>query len=174
MKRSRSLALVSAGLIAGLMLGSVGYAVAAPVDAAPASPVAVAGLQMGRSIRAAGARMVDVLASLTGLTTEQIATERAAGKSVAAIAESKGVNPDAVVAKALEARKTILDGRVADGTLSRADADAAIAQMKARLEERVDTTEVGPPSWAGGGRVGARGTGGRGMGACDGSCVVAP
>lgn len=174
MKRSRSLALVSAGLIAGLMLGSVGYAVAAPVDAAPTSPVAAAGLQMGRSIRAAGARMVDVLASLTGLTTEQIATERAAGKSVAAIAESKGVSPDAVVAKALEARKTIIDGRVTDGTLSRADADAALAQMKTRMEERVNTTEAGRPSWAGGGRGGAGGTGGRGMGACDGSCVVAP
>jgi hypothetical protein len=174
MKRSRSLALVSAGLVAGLVLGSIGYAVAAPADAAPTSPVAAAGLHMGRSIRAAGGRMVDILASLTGLTTEQIATERAAGKSVATIAESKGVSSDAVVAKALEARKTIIDARVADGTLSRADADASLAQMKTRLEERVNTTEVGPPSWAGGGRGGAGGMGGRGMGDGSGTCVVAP
>jgi len=183
MKRSKALTLVSAGLIAGLVLGSVSYAVAAPVDAAPASPVAATGLQMGRAIRDAGARMIDILANLTGLTTDEIALERADGKSVATIAEAEGVEVDAVVAKALEARKVILDARVADGTLSQEDADAALAQMTERVEERISTTAVGAPSWAGGGNGGGgkgagdgtgAGTGRGGMGGGTGTCVVTP
>jgi len=176
MKRSKSLALVSAGLILGLVFGTVGYAVAAPADAAPTSPVAATGLQMGRAIRDAGARMVDILADLTGLSTDEIALQRADGKSVATIAESEGVELDTVVAKALEARKAILAERVADGTLTQDAADAALAQMTDRIEERVTSTEVGAPSWAGnGGGMGAgggRGAGGGGMGGGAGTCVV--
>ena len=175
MKRSKSLALVSAGLILGLVFGTVGYAVAAPVDAAPTSPVAATGLQMGRAIRDAGARMVDILAGLTGLSTDEIALQRANGTSVATIAESEGVELDAVVAKALEARKAILAERVADGTLTQDAADAALARMTDRIEERVTSTEVGAPGWAGKrggmGAGGGRGSGG-GMGAGAGTCAV--
>jgi len=173
MRHSKSLALVSAGLIAGLVFGTVGYAAAAPADAAPASPVAASGLQMGRAIRDAGARMVDILASLTGLSSDEIALERADGKSVADIAEAEGVELDDVVAKALAARKVILDERVADGTLSREDADAVLARMTDRIEDRV-TDPTACVSGAGGrGAGGARGAGmGGGMGA-GGTCVVA-
>jgi len=172
MKHGKSLALVSAGLIAGLVFGTVGYAAAAPADAAPASPVVASGLQMGRAIRDAGARMVDILASLTGLTADEIALERADGKSVAAIAEAEGVALDDVVAKALDARKAILAERVADGTLSQEDADAVLAQMKDRIEDRVTDTSACVPG-AGMGAGGARGAGmggGRGAG---GTCVIA-
>ncbi len=178
MKYRKSLALVSAGLVAGLVLGSVGYAVAAPADASPANPVVATGLQLGRSIRDAGARMIDILANLTGLSTDEIAAKRADGESVAAIAKAEGVDTATVVDKALEARKAILDARVADGTMTQETADAVLAQMTDRVEERVNSTEVGAPSWAGGGRgsgagAGAgAGVGGRGMGAGDGTCIV--
>ncbi len=177
MKRSKSIALVAVGLIAGLMLGSVGFAYAAPADAQPANPVLAGGLHMGQSIRDAGGRMVDILATMTGLSTEDIQAERASGSSISDIAEANGVDTDAVVAKALEARKTLLDGKVKDGTLTQDQADAYLVQMADRVAERVTTDEVGPPSWAGkgrgaGGRGGMVGGAGGAGGACGGCAVV--
>lgn len=181
MKRSKVYALAAAGVVAAMVLGSVGYAVAAPASAQPTSPVAATGLQLGRTIRDAGAGMVDILAGLTGLSTTEIRAERAAGKSVADIAKAEGVDPDAMVAEALDARTAMLDARIKDGSMTQAEADATLALMKERLVERVTTTDTGRPSWAGAGQgAGACGgdqgvgAGGRGRGAgagCD-SCTV--
>ncbi len=178
MKRSKSIALVAVGLMAGLILGSVGFAYAAPVDAQPSNPVLASGLHLGQSIRDAGGRLVDVLASMTGLSTDEIQAERADGKSIVDIAEANGVSGDAVVDSALDARTTALDAAVKAGTITQEQADACAAQMTERVTERATTDEVGPPSWAGGGRgAGGRGAGGgmgAGNGACDGTCVAVP
>jgi len=178
-KHSKSLALVAAGLVAGLVLGSVGLAAAAPAasvtgTAAPQAGVLGACIGMGQAIRGAGARLIDVLADLTGLSTADIQAKRASGESIADIAKSEGVDPDDVVAKALEARKALLDAKVADGTITQEQADAALAQMKSRLTERVDSTATGRPSWAGqgygrGAGCGGYGRGGNGAGFC-GAC----
>lgn len=174
MKHSKSFAFVAAGLIAGLVLGSVGLAAAAPAatgttTVAPKTGVVGACLGMGQAIRGAGARLIDVLADLTGLSTTDIQARRAAGESIADIAKSEGVDPDDVVAKALETRKALLQQKVADGTITQEQADAALAQMRERLAERVDTTATGRPSWAGqGARRGACGRGGNGAGYCGG------
>ncbi len=172
MKRSKSIAMVAAGLIAGLVLGSVGFAYAAPADTQPANPVLTSGLHLGQSVRDAGGRLIDVLASMTGLTTDEIKAERADGQSIAAIAQANGVETDAVVAKALEARKAVLDAKVKDGTITQAAADAAYTQMSERIAGRVTSEDVGAPSWAGGGRGSGGGMGGRGAGG--GTCVAAP
>ena len=171
MKRSKSIAMVAAGLIAGLVLGSVGFAYAAPADAQPTSPIVASGLRLGQSIRDAGGRLVDVLASMTGLSDTEIQTERAAGKSISDIAGENGVSADAVTAKALEARKAVLDAQVKAGTITQDVADTAYANMTERVTERVTTDETGRPSWAGGGSGGrVAGGGGRGMG--DGTCAA--
>lgn len=182
MKHSKSLALIAAGLAAGLVLGSVSLAFAAPAatatgTAAPQPGVLGACIGMGQAIRGAGARLIDVLADLTGLSTADIQAKRAAGESIADIAKSEGVDPDDVVAKALEARKALLEKKVADGTITQEQADAALAQMKTRLTERVNTTATGRPSWAGqgagqGAGRGGYGRGGNGAGFC-GGCVNA-
>jgi len=179
MKHAKTVALVAAGLIAGLTLGSLGIAFAAPSTAAQSTnPVVACGAQVGQALRGAGGRLIDVLADLTGLTTDEIAAKRAEGESIADIAAAEGSSADAVVAAALKARKAVLDERVASGAMTQAEADAAYAQMTERLTERVTTTETGRPSWAGGGRGGmggGRGMGGgqRGSGAC-GGCQAAP
>ncbi|MDI6843685.1 MAG: hypothetical protein QMC94_04720 [Anaerosomatales bacterium] len=177
MKHSKSIALIAAGLVAGIVLGSVGLAAAAPASttttpAPQTTGVLGACIGMGQAIRGAGARLIDVLADLTGLSTTDIQAKRAAGESIADIAKSEGVDPDDVVAKALEARKALLDQKVADGTITQEQADAAYAQMQERLTERVTTTATGRPSWAGqgqglGGGRGA-GRGGNGAGFCGG------
>jgi hypothetical protein len=126
---------------------------------------------MGQSIRDAGARLVDVVADLTGLSVEDIQAERAEGASVADIAEANGVSTEDVVAKALDERKAILDAKVADGTITQEQADLAYERMTERLTDRVTTDETGRPEWAGQGGMGAGGGQG-GMGLRDGSCAT--
>ena len=168
MKHSKSIALVALGLTAGLVFGSVGASYAA-TDPATANPVVGAGMRMGQAIRDAGGRLVDIVAELTGLSADEVQAERAAGKSAADIAEANGSSAEEVVSAALETRKTPLDERVADGTLTQEQADLMYDRMSERLTERVSTDETGRPSW--GGMGGGRG-GRSGNGACDGSCTV--
>lgn len=174
-KSSKSIALVALGLTAGLVLGSVGVSFAAAEDTST-NPVVCAGARMGQSIRDAGARLVDVVAELTGLSAEEVQAERAAGKSAAAIAEANGSSAEEVVSTALETRKALLDEKVADGTITQEQADLMYDRMTERVTERVSTDESGRPSWAGqgGGMGGGRGGQGGGMGgqgAC-GNCTV--
>ncbi|GAB4287440.1 MAG: hypothetical protein Kow0067_12380 [Coriobacteriia bacterium] len=169
MKKSKAIMLVAAGLVAGLVLGSVSLAAAAPADYDPESPVVCAGLGFGRAVNGAGARLIDIVADLTGLSTDEIAAERADGNSLADIAEANGVESDEVVSEALDVRKQLLDERVADGTLTQEQADLMLETMTERLGERIETDEVGPPSWGGPGRGGMRGGQGfGGQGACGG------
>ncbi|MEN6429348.1 MAG: hypothetical protein ABFC80_00680 [Coriobacteriales bacterium] len=173
MKHSKSIALVVAGLVAGLVLGSLGIASAATTTTTTAGPIAACGAQVGAAFRGAGARLADVLADLTGLSLTDIQAKRAAGESIASIAKAEGVDPDAVVDQALAARKAILDQRVAEGALTQAQADAAYAQMSERLSGRVDSTATGRPAWAGAGAGRGRGCG-AGSGACGACGVSAP
>ena len=127
---------------------------------------------MGQAIRDAGARLVDIVADLTGLSVEEVQAQRAEGNSISDIAEANGVSTETVVDEALAARKAILDAKVADGSITQEQADLAYERMTERVTERVSTDEVGRPSWAGAGSA----TGGRGgmggQGVCDGSCMV--
>lgn len=171
MRKSKMIALVSAGLVAGLVLGSVGVSYAATDST---TPLLGAGARMGAAIRDAGGRLVDIVAELTGLSVDEVQAQRAEGNSVADIAVANGVAAETVVSEALAARKALLDEKVADGTITQAQADAAYEQMTERVTERVSTDEVGRPSWAGAGcATGGRGVGGqRGAGACGGACTV--
>jgi hypothetical protein len=59
---------------------------------------------------------------LTGRTVEQVTTERAAGKTYGTIADEAGMLEDFKV-QTLEQKKAILDQRVADGNLTKEQAD---------------------------------------------------
>jgi len=166
--KKKIVSLASAGLVAAMVLGTAGMAYAATDTT---GPLYGTGARMGQAIRDAGARLVDIVADLTGLSVEEVQAERAAGNSAAEIAEANGVSTEEVVSEALAARKTILDAKVADGTITQAQADAAYERMAERVTERVSTEESGRPSWAGAGSGSGRGSGG-GQGARDGSCTV--
>ncbi len=167
MNKKKIIALASTGLVAAMVLGTAGMAYGAETT----GPLFGSGARMGQAIRDAGARLVDIVADLTGLSVEEVQAQRAEGNSAAEIAEANGVSTETVVDEALAARKTILDAKVADGTITQEQADAAYAQMSQRVTERVSTEESGRPSWAGGGSASGRGMGG-GQGACGGTCVV--
>jgi hypothetical protein len=168
------IALVSAGLVAGLVLGSLGVSYAA-TGTANTTAEPGCGMRMGSVIRDAGGRLVDIVADLTGLAVDEVEAQRAEGASIAAIAEANGVASGTVVDAALEVRKAALDAKVADGSVTQEQADAAYERMTERVTERVTTDEVGPPSWAGQGRGQGRGQGQgqMGSGACGGTCEVA-
>jgi len=135
-------------------------------------------------VRDAGGRLLDVVAKLTGLTEEDVAAKRAAGQSIAQIAKDEGVSSDKVVDEALKVREQLLAEKVKDGTITQAQADQALATMKTRLTERVDSTAAcgsgggcgmgGGGRGMGGGRGAGRGAGGCGTGACGAVAPTAP
>jgi len=180
MRKSKAFALGIAALVLGLAIGGVGTATAATGSTTQANPVAAAacglGLRLGAVMRDSGARLADVVAKLTGQSVEDVTAARAAGSSYQAIAAKKGVSADKVVDTALDAREAILDAKVKDGTITQAQADAALANMETRLTERVSSTAPGCGSGQGGGM--GRGQGGGGMGrgrggngGCGGTCT---
>lgn len=177
MKASRYLTLGIATLALGFAAGNLVTAGAVTDNTAGTTNVVAAyGLQLGQSIREAGGRLADVVASLTGLSVEDVQEKRAAGESFEAIAEAEGVSTDDVVASALDVRKSILDEKVAAGDITQEQADAALARMSDRIEDRITSTAPGCNGAGGGmgGMGGGRGgQGGRGMGAgaCGGACT---
>lgn len=137
--------------VAGLvMLGAVaGSVYAAPSTPTPAGPRA--SVQQNWQGRGAGhgagfgyQTISGPIAQLLGMTADQIQAERLAGKSLAQIAEAKGVTKDTLVNTMVGSRKALLDERVKAGTLTQAQADTALATMKARISQSVDRTQVGP------------------------------
>ncbi len=163
MKMRRVAALMAAALVVGVVAGNVATGTAAPTADTTAGTVTGLGLRLGAVVRDAGGRLGDVVAGLTGLTADEVHAQREAGTSFSAIAKSKGVASTAVVAEALKIRSEVLEKKVADGTITQDQADAALARMKTRVTERVEAT--GEPVRGGMGR----GMGGKGRGMRDGS-----
>jgi hypothetical protein len=166
MRKRNVFAIAAAALVAGLVLGSFGLASAAPSQTATGTPGAGAGL--GRMMRQSGATLADIVAKLTGRGVDEVRADRQAGKSFADIAKAKGVSSDKIVGATLDARKAALDAAVKDGRITQAQADTMLANMKARLTDRVDDAAAGCTG-AGGGF--GRGRGGAGGGGCGGGCL---
>lgn len=163
MNSKRAIALASATLVAGLVIGNISGAFAVLPAAGSTDTTTAAsgsGLRIGPMIRDAGGRMHDILANLTGLSADEIREQRTSGASAAEIAESAGVEADAVVDAALDVRENALDEAVEAGTLTSEQADAALERMRERVAERVNSTETGRQ----GGGMGAQARGGSGSG----------
>jgi len=102
----------------------------------------------------------EIVSGLTGKTVDQLTSERS-GKTYGAIANEAG-KLDEFKSQMLEQKKTILDERVKDGTLTQAQADEIYNSIKAN-QENCDATgngRIGMRNGAGGCGIGS----GRGMG----------
>ena len=99
---------------------------------------------MGGQNRPDWAGMDDEVEALLGLTDNQLHTERLAGKSLAQIAQAKGISKDTLTGKILAEKKADLDKAVADGKLTQAQADLMLARMQAQVPTMVERTSVGP------------------------------
>jgi polyhydroxyalkanoate synthesis regulator phasin len=80
------------------------------------------------------------IAEFLGMTPEQLRTESQAGKSLAQIAEAKGITRDALKAKILELHKTRLDAAVASGRMTADQAKQALDRMTANVDRMLDAT----------------------------------
>jgi len=169
MDTKRVVTAVAAALVVGVVAGNVvsGWA-ATPTSPTrstqtTASAPAGLGLRLGAAMKASGARLSDVVAKLTGLTTTDVIAKRTAGTSYASIAASKGVSSATVIDESLKVRSDLLAAKVKAGTITQAQADAALANMKTRLSERVSATDDSCTG-AGGSGCGMGGGAGRGQG----------
>jgi hypothetical protein len=84
------------------------------------------------------------VASLLGLTAEQIHAERLAGNSLVQIAASKGISEDKLINTILDAKKATLAKLVDDGKLTQAQADLMVQHMQTQVKTMVERTSVGP------------------------------
>jgi len=176
MNVSKTVAIGIAALVLGLAIGGVGSASAVAEGARSSNPAVAGacglGLKLGATMRDSGARLSDIVASLTGKSVEDVQAARQSGTSFEAIAEESGVSADKVVASALDARKEILDAKVKDGSITQDQADLALQNMSTRLNARVTSTSPGCGGAGQGGGMGSgRGAGGCGMGG--GGCAQA-
>ena len=175
MNKRRAIALAAAALVAGLVAGNITSAFAVrPAEVPGPGPVATAsqcgqGFKLGPLMRERAGRLLDAVANVTGLSTEDVSAQRAEGSSFADIAAPEGVDVDEVVASALAGRSAALDELVDDGTISREQADDMLDRMGERLADRVTSTETGRKGYGGGRGFGGGKGGGQGFGpgACD-------
>ncbi len=89
MNAKRIAALVAAALVMGLVAGNVASSFAATATSPSAG--SGAGLRLGVAMRDSGGRLLDVVAKLTGTSTEAVVAERQAGKTYTQIAAAKNV-----------------------------------------------------------------------------------
>jgi len=163
--RTKIFAFVAGALVAGAVLGSVTSGYAATTGSTTTNPAVAAcaglGLRMGSAVRDGGGRLLDVVAKLTGKTTDEVTAERQAGKTMAQIGAEKNVSETAIVDSALKVRADVLAAKVKSGAITQSQADAALSTMKTRLSDRVTSTSTGCD---GAGNRAGNGGGGRGIG----------
>jgi hypothetical protein len=88
-----------------------------------------------------GGRGIGDAAEAIGIAPEELRQALEAGSTIADVAEANGVDPATVVGALVSNAQDRLDEQVADGTLTRAEADERIAERTERAENRVFGTE---------------------------------
>ena len=159
--------LVTGILIGSVLVGSVFAAAPAPqTTPTPTVPGAgtygrggmmghdggmmeLGGGMMGRGGMRGDIGMEDEVLTLLGMTREQVATERQAGKSLVQIAATKGINEQQLVKTILDAKKADLDALVKSGKLTQAQADQMYQNMQQQVPQAVNRTTTGP-AWSNG------------------------
>ena len=117
----------------------------------PQTAVLCGGAGLGRAYGS----MISAVSKLIGLDQAEIRKQRQEGKSLAQIAESKGVSEDKLVKSIIEQRKVQLDKKVADGTITKEQEQYCLDNMEKRIKSKVERTTTGPADGSrrrGGGR----------------------
>lgn len=87
----------------------------------------------------------EAIANALGITSQELWTAQAAGKSVATLAEEQNVDLSAVVNAALALHSTRLEAAIQSGVLTQAQAEAMTAMMTSRLESTFAAGRVRGP-----------------------------
>ncbi len=113
-------------------------------------------LPMGHGFGGLGDNLVSVAADKLGLSLTELLTELQDGKSIADVAEEKGVDTQTIIDTYVAELKADLDEAVADGDVTQVQADYALEQAQERVTEQLDVAGLGGARGFGGGRHGGR------------------
>ena len=125
-----------AGIMATAAFGLAGHAGARPVTTSVMAGFSRSSHDEGK----AGGPGVDAVASVLGMTADELHMELHSGKSLATIAESKGVAVQKVIDAIVTEVKAHVADEVASGELTQAEADAKLADVTAKVTEMVNST----------------------------------
>ena len=152
-------AVVAVGLIASLVVSGA-LAQGTTSQSPQATPQAQKQGQAGNPGRGPAGGMSDI-ATLLGMTSDQIWAERVQGKTLADLAKEKGVDTQKLVDVLVAQQKTMLDQAVTDNRLTQAQADKWLAWYAQSAALQLTEPYV-PGSGMGGMRGGPGGHGGPG------------
>ena len=93
---------------------------------------------------------LDTVASVLGLTPDEVRTAVEGGQTIAQLAEANGSSAQAVIDALVAEVKAHFDEEVAAGEHTQEDADARIADATTRITEMVNNTQAGGPGGPGG------------------------
>jgi len=94
--------------------------------------------------------------TLTGLTKQEIAEQRRAGKSFVEIAKTKGITEEKLLEAVKKDHQAFIDQRVKDGIMTEEMAELCTKNFETNIKTILNNTNVGPKA--------GRGKGGRGFG----------
>jgi urease accessory protein UreF len=99
----------------------------------------------------------DAAATYIGITTAELRTQLAAGKTLAAVATANGKTADGLKAALTAAATKDLDAAVSAGKLTQAQETKILADLPTRLDHEINETHTGGPGGPGGGPGGPGG-----------------
>lgn len=144
MRNQQARLLASAGLIAGITVGSLVLANTASTSALTAGLTATSAAAAGSSsseVTAAGdGRLTGLVASLARMNVEDVRWQRYAGLSLVRIAGAKGVKAEDIVEAALDDLAARLDSDVAAGRITAGQRDRVLESQRAPIEQAILAT----------------------------------
>ncbi len=91
----------------------------------------------GHGMGGPGSSLISVAAEQLGMTVEELVTELKADKTIADVAQAKGVELKTIVDAFIAPRAEWLAELVADGRITQAEADEKLAEMRTEAEEHL-------------------------------------
>lgn len=141
--------LAIAGIIAGvLVVALAGTILAAGPSGGRDTSTGLSGYSGCGNGLGLGSGPEESVADLLGMTQEQIREQRQAGKSLVQIAATNNISEETLVNAITADRQEVFQKRLTAGTITQAQADQCLEQMKERVQRAVNRTTVGPPEWA--------------------------
>jgi len=137
-------ALATVGILAVGVVGlATVYAQGPNPSATPqvGCPAGGLGLRLGARW---GGTMLETWANALGLQVQDLTSALRSGKTLADLAKEKGLTIDALVDKAMEARRAAVQQAVEAGRLTQAQADALLQQMRQRMTENLQSGACTP------------------------------